>query len=97
MPSRRKPARRKQLGLSVEDYDAMLAAQGGGCAIRGCTVRAVTRRYNVDHDHETGEIRGLLCHVHNRRLWKGATADELLALAQYLEGGILRFRVELPE
>lgn len=40
-------------------YDRLLALQGGRCAICGCTPR--TRRLAVDHDHETGVVRGLLC------------------------------------
>lgn len=41
-------------------YFETLAAQGGGCAICGDTP-ADGRRLDVDHDHETGRIRGLLC------------------------------------
>ncbi len=49
----------KRYGITVEQYDAMLRQQNGLCAICG---RAPKRfRLAVDHDHETGEIRGLLC------------------------------------
>jgi Recombination endonuclease VII len=86
----RKPSRAKGLGVDQEDYDRMLAEQDGRCAIQSedyhCGVRAVTRRYHVDHDHKHPKIiRGLLCHVHNRRLWVSATPSELRALADYLE------------
>lgn len=40
-------------------YDDLLALQKGRCAICGCTPQ--TRRLAVDHDHETGMVRGLLC------------------------------------
>ena len=43
--------------MTLEQYDAILALQNGGCAI--C---ARTDNLNVDHDHTTGSIRGLLCH-----------------------------------
>lgn len=47
-------------GMTMDEYDEMLAAQGGGCAI--CGGQCPTgRRLAVDHDHETGENRGLLC------------------------------------
>ena len=46
-------------GLTPEDYATLLARQGGVCAI--CVQRPVSKRLAVDHDHNTGEIRGLLC------------------------------------
>lgn len=49
-------------GITLEQYDEMLAVQGGVC--KGCgTPTPVGRRkhFDVDHDHETGEVRGLLC------------------------------------
>jgi hypothetical protein len=52
-------------GLSLEEYDAMLKAQDGLCAICGGgeeTLRNGRKWHlNVDHDHDTGKIRGLLC------------------------------------
>ena len=68
-----------QYGLTVEDYDRMLAEQGGGCAICGSTnplagARVYRRNgrvtmrtsFDVDHDHRTGRVRGLLCTRCNR-------------------------------
>ena len=76
-------AYKSRTGLPLAEYDALLVAQGGGCAICGNAPK--TRRLHVDHDHKTGEVRGLLCHVHNRRLWRGATAAELRRMAAYLD------------
>ena len=45
--------------LSPEDYDALLAWQGGRCYICGAIPRK--SRLAVDHDHETNIVRGLLC------------------------------------
>lgn len=47
--------------LTVEQYDAILAHQGGVCY--GChqAEPVKNRRLAVDHDHSTGEVRGLLC------------------------------------
>lgn len=42
----------------------MLAAQDGRCAI--CTRRPRARRLAVDHDHNTGLVRGLLCYTCNK-------------------------------
>jgi len=45
--------------LSSQEYEALLAWQGGVCFICGQTPRS--RRLAVDHDHATGAVRGLLC------------------------------------
>ncbi len=52
-------------GLSPQDYDAMLAEQGGVCAI--CKTRPDKPLF-VDHCHATGKVRGLLCHPCNAAL-----------------------------
>lgn len=46
--------------ITVSDYDKMMLAQGGVCAICSGTNKD-GRRLHVDHDHSTGAIRGLLC------------------------------------
>jgi len=61
-------------GLTPEDYATLLARQGGVCAI--CVQRPVSKRLAVDHDHNTGEIRGLLCGRDNHELL-GAAHDSL--------------------
>lgn len=67
-----------------EAYDALLAAQEGRCAL--CPATPKTRRLNVDHDHRTMEVRGLLCHKCNRVLWPWVTPQWLRRAADYLEG-----------
>jgi len=62
----------------------MLQVQGGVCAICGNPPK--TRRLDVDHDHKTGVIRGLLCFTCNHHLLgKYATVAKLRAAADYLE------------
>ena len=85
MSAARKPTRAKQLGVSDQEYVDRLARQGGGCAICGTTPK--TRRLNVDHDHRTGAVRGLLCHRCNRALPNWITVEWLLSAAIYLRGG----------
>jgi len=48
--------------LTVEEYDAILESQGNKCAICYSAVPGGKGRFHVDHNHETKEIRGLLCH-----------------------------------
>lgn len=59
---------RARYGITADEYDAMLDKQGGVCAICGSPPRG-QKRLHVDHDHETGVVRGLLCHVCN--VWLG--------------------------
>lgn len=63
---------RLKYGITVEDYDLMLAEQGGVCKICKRPETSVrngkVRRMPVDHDHDTGEVRGLLCMLCNSRL-----------------------------
>jgi hypothetical protein len=53
-------ARAKKAGLSAwGGYEAQLLRQGGGCAV--CGKRPGDVRLHVDHNHLTGECRGLIC------------------------------------
>lgn len=71
-------------GLAPGGYDALLKAQKGRCYI--CHRRPGKRRsLAVDHNHRTGEVRGLLCTKCNRYL--GWILDDPYAaarIAQYL-------------
>lgn len=52
-------------GLTVAQYEQILDKQGGVCYI--CRrARGTTKRLQVDHDHKTGKVRGLLCSPCNR-------------------------------
>lgn len=76
----RKSRLKTQYGLTVEDFDALLAAQGGRCAI--CTAEAPL---HVDHCHATGAVRGLLCTRCNKAIGVlGDTADSVLRAVTYL-------------
>ena len=78
----------KQYGINVDDYERMLAEQGGVCAACGQKETAYNQHgphdLAVDHDHETGVVRGLLCMRCNRALGLlGDNADRVQALAEY--------------
>lgn len=79
---RRKPKRAKQLGVSDSEYARLLEEQGGHCAL--CPAVPKTRRLNVDHDHESGRVRGLLCHRCNRALPAWMREEWLTRAASYL-------------
>ena len=52
----------RKYGVRLADYDAMLAAQGGRCAICHCEPSSQAHGvFHVDHCHKTGAVRGLLC------------------------------------
>lgn len=57
----RAKALRRNYGISVEVYDAMFKQQSGVCKICKQTERGRYKNLAVDHDHKTGNIRGLLC------------------------------------
>jgi|TARA_R110000822_G_scaffold108650_1_gene238211 hypothetical protein len=52
---------RKQYGISTEQFAELLEFQGGGCAICAKPIENIRRRMNIDHDHETNKVRGILC------------------------------------
>ena len=66
-------------------FDRLDVAQGGVCAI--CKKPPPPERtLDLDHDHATMEIRGLLCRGCNMRLRPGITADWMRRAADYLDG-----------
>src|SRR5690348_4757006 len=79
---KRTPKRAAELGVTDEQYTAMLERQEGGCAICGSPPK--TRRLHVDHDHRTRRVRGLLCHRCNRALPTWVTTEWLYRAADYL-------------
>ena len=58
----RKYSLRTTYGITPEIYEQMMQAQGGACAIcKTKTPSGPGKKLMVDHNHSTGEIRGLLC------------------------------------
>ena len=80
----------KERGVTEEQYQAMVTLQGNVCAICGTSdTRAGDRRcarWTIDHDHDTGLVRGLLCPSCNRGIGQlGDDVDRLRAAIAYLE------------
>ncbi len=77
---------KRNYGITLEEYNDMFIEQGGRCAICGRHQAEFTRRLLVDHNHETGVLRGLLCYNCNTGL--GQFGDKLQLVkntVKYLE------------
>jgi hypothetical protein len=76
---------KRKYGITLADYERMFEAQGGVCAICG-EARPEERTLHVDHDHETGVIRGLLCFRCNQAIGSLQEDYEIFqAAADYLD------------
>jgi hypothetical protein len=67
---------RTKYGITLTQYNELLVKQGGTCALCSRTDAGTKdkRRLHVDHCHQTGIVRGLLCHFHNTAV--GAIGDD---------------------
>lgn len=77
---------RRDYGMTIEDYDIIYNNQEGCCAI--CKKHSSTFRIRlaVDHDHETGKVRGLLCDRCNRGIGMLQDSPEICRqAAKYIE------------
>lgn len=79
----------RKYGISKEQWAQMYEAQGGVCAL--CKVPGRTGRHDklaVDHCHETGRVRGLLCAACNVSLGiLGDNPEKLRRALNYVTGG----------
>lgn len=78
---------KRKYGLTPDQYNQMLVSQNYQCKI--CGITAEQERYgtfHVDHDHQTGKVRGLLCHNCNMGLGHYQDDPQLCRVAAaYLE------------
>jgi hypothetical protein len=78
---------KKKFGMTTGDYDEMLAKQDFRCAICGDKdPKTQSGVFTVDHNHDTMEVRGLLCNLCNRAI--GLLSDDAYlayAAARYLD------------
>jgi hypothetical protein len=89
-PLLRRGQLKRLYGISPADYDALLAAQGGVCAICG---KRSKKTLCVDHCHATGTIRGLLCGKCNTGF--GCYDDDQAAMIAALPPGRARMIIEI--
>ncbi len=77
---------RRTYGISADEADAMLEAQGGGCAICGHRPERLASLAPRPRSHDTGAIRGFLCIDCNHGIGKLRDDPELLrTAADYVE------------
>lgn len=84
-PVYRRSELKRKYGMTIEQFDEMLESQGGACAICGQEETHVSlgrvMPLSVDHDHDTGAIRELLCSRCNKMLGMAGDRCELLFAA----------------
>lgn len=85
---RRERTLKEGYDMSLSDYDRLLDEQGNCCAICGTDSPGHTSgRFVVDHDHSSGDVRGLLCCSCNLMLGKAHDNVAILKSAiNYLNG-----------
>lgn len=81
--------RERAYGITAEEYAALLDGQGGLCAVcsrpETAKRRGIVKTLAVDHDHDTGAIRGLLCTKCNTAIGLLDDSEErIAALARYM-------------
>jgi hypothetical protein len=77
---------RKKFGITIQEYNVMLAEQNNSCAVCERSQTDFKRKFAVDHDHKTGKVRRLLCDNCNHAL--GMVNDNPIILQKlilYLE------------
>ncbi len=92
--SQRRGHYRRKYDMDIEDYDKLFETQDGCCAICG-TIHPSRKKdvthFSVDHDHSTGEVRGLLCDQYNLGLGHFQDTSEFLQKAiNYLQREVQR-------
>ena len=75
---------KRRYGTTLAEYERMFELQAGVCAI--CKKPPNGRRLDIDHSHETGAIRGLLCTTCNRAVGAFESLVRKEGGQEYLEG-----------
>jgi len=82
-------SKRYRYGMNWDQFQAMLDRAGGKCEVCRKPFEHRSQRNGacIDHNHETGEIRGLLCHSCNRAIGLlGDCPERLEKMILYLRG-----------
>jgi len=77
---------KRNFGISLHEYNLMSTEQKDKCACCGIHQNELTKKFAVDHDHDTGLIRGLLCNNCNLAIGKlGDNLEGVMKALNYLE------------
>ena len=77
---------KSKFGITLEEYKEMFRKQNGCCACCGKHQLELTKTLNVDHDHSTDIVRGLLCWECNVGIGKlGDNLEGVMKAIKYLE------------
>jgi hypothetical protein len=81
-------------GITDVDYKEMLMNQGGVCKVcKGPPNVLGQKRMAIDHNHKTGEVRGLICMICNVMLGHAKDSIQILTSAiEYLKSEPTKFR-----
>lgn len=79
---------KKEFGITLAEYDAMFELQNGRCAVCGEPPKIKDkygnlRRFSVDHHHETGKVRQLLCGPCNMSI--GLVKENIATLSNMID------------
>ena len=85
-PDRQQTAHlRRKYNLTIQQRQSLLDTQGGKCASCGGTLFG-GQQTHIDHNHQTGQVRGILCHGCNTALGLlGESVERIYALASYVQ------------
>jgi flagellar biosynthesis GTPase FlhF len=82
--------RERKYGLSPQQYEDLFERQGKCCGICQSKTPRSKRGWNIDHDHKTGKVRGILCNYCNPML--GNANDDI----QTLRRAIAYLKKQIP-
>ena len=87
LQSRKTRWKEQGINMTLSEYNQLFQDQLGCCAVCGTHQTEMNKALAVDHDHNTGEIRGLLCDKCNQGI--GFLGDNVVGLEnalKYLKG-----------
>ena len=84
-PTSKKRGHLKPLGWTLELFEDTLLKQHNKCAICEKPRSAFKKNFSVDHNHKSGQIRGLLCYRCNKFILGRQTYETVLKMKAYLE------------